>query len=168
MTGLTFTGSQHKLLLPPDTREAVNSWIKQQAVSSHRSPDQTAFSRLIDFWFMSIAWAVHHDLKPAEKATGKQFVNLGPNQNDIRMFEDWRGDLLTVLAVYEFGHDSKDASDVRKVIDLANRYAEVGAPALLEVLREQDNLAMPKLYVAADIFSLVVEENSHEYRGLVF
>ncbi|WP_248960907.1 hypothetical protein [Sphaerisporangium perillae] len=90
-------------------------------------------------------------------------MNLGPTSSDIKQFEEWRGDLLTILAVHEFGHDSPHVTDVRKVVDLANRYAEVGAPLLFERLSEQEDLAVPKLYLAAEIMSEVIAENIDEY-----
>ncbi|MFD8527147.1 hypothetical protein ACFV0L_07010 [Streptosporangium canum] len=123
---------------------------------------------MIDFWFTSIAWAVHCGLRPAPKATGKHFVNLGPNPNDIKHFEEWRGELLTILAVYNFGHESSDISDVRKIIDLANRYAEVGSPLLLDRLSEYDDFALPRLYLAADVMTAVIEDGSEKYSGRVF
>jgi hypothetical protein len=162
MSMITFTGSQHRLLLPDAVKDRVAPWIQTQPTTAYRSADQAPFRRMIDFWFTAIAWAVYEGVEPAIETTGRYFVNLGPNPNDIRNFEEWRGDLLIVLAVREFGVDSSEIADARKVIDLANRYAEVGAPLLLERLEQSTDLALPKLYVVADIFGdIAVKTAAH-------
>lgn len=158
MPALTFTGFQHRLLLPDRIKDRVTPWIQVQATTAYRTADQAPFRRMIDFWFAAIAWAIRHGVKPAEDATGRFFVNLGPNPNDIRNFEEWRADLLAILAVRDFGVDSPDVTDTRKVINLANRYAEAGAPLLLDRLEQSTNLALPRLYVVADILSELVSE----------
>jgi len=157
---LTFTGSQHRLLLPEEVKDRVAPWIQTQPTTAYRTADQAPFRRMIDFWFSSIAWAVSQEAAPVEEATGRFFVNLGPNPNDIRSFEEWRADLLTILAVRDFGVDSADVSDTRKVIDLANRYAEAGAPLLLDRLEQSADLALPRLYVVADILGELVTETA--------
>jgi hypothetical protein len=111
---------------------------------------------MIDFWFAAIAWAVSQSIDPVDETTGRFFVNLGPNTNDIRSFEEWRSDLLTVLAVRDFGADSADITDTRKIIDLANRYAEAGASFLLDRLEQSVDLALPRLYVVAEILGTLV------------
>lgn len=158
MPTLTFTGSQHRLLLPDGIKDRVAPWIQTQPTTSYRTADQAPFRRMIDFWFTSIAWAVCHCTEPVAEATGRFFVSLGPNPNDIRNFEEWRADLLAILAVRDFGVDSPDVADTRKIIDLANRYAEAGAPLLLEGLEQRADLALPRLYVIANILDGLVTE----------
>lgn len=158
MPTLTFTGSQHRLLLPDQIKDRAVPWIQVQATTRYRTADQAPFRRMIDFWFTAIAWAVRHGVQPVEQATGRSFVSLGPNPNDIRNFEEWRADLLAILAVRDFGTDSPDVSNTRKVVDLANRYAEAGAPLLLERLEHSVDLALPRLYLVADIFTELVTE----------
>jgi hypothetical protein len=155
---LTFTGSQHRLLLPDGIRDRIAPWIQVQATTRYRTADQAPFRRMIDFWFTAIAWAVRHGIQPVEQTTGRSFVSLGPNPNDIRNFEEWRADLLAILAVRDFGMDSPDVSNTRKVIDLANRYAEAGAPLLLERLEQSVDLALPRLYLVADLLAGLVTE----------
>ena len=168
MSTLTFTGSQHRLLLPEVIRARVAPWIQTQPTTAYRSADQAPFRRMLDFWFAAIAWAVYQGVEPAKETTGGHFVNLGPNPNDIRNFEEWRADLLTILAVREFGANSPDVADTRKVIDLANRYAEAGAPLLLERLEQSTDLALPRLYVVADILADIVTETTVRSPDLSF
>lgn len=160
MSTLTFTGSQHRLFLPDWVKDRVAPWIQTQSTTTYRTADQAPFRRMIDFWFTAIAWAVCHEVDPVDETTGRFFVNIGPNPNDIRIFEEWRADLLTILAVRDFGVDSPDVSDPRKVIDLANRYAEAGGPLLLDRLEQSADLALPRLYVVADILAGLVTETA--------
>lgn len=168
MPTLTFTGSQHRLLLPDNIKDRVAPWIQTQPTTAYRSADQAPFRRMIDFWFTAIAWAVSYGVEPATETTGRFFVNLGPNPNDIRNFEEWRADLLTILAVRDFGVDSPDVLETRKVIDLANRYAEAGAPLLLDRLEESADLALPKLYVVAEILTGLVTNTTAQRPGRSF
>ena len=168
MPTLTYTGSQHRLLLPDEIKDRAVRWIQTQTTTAYRNADQAPFRRMIDFWFTAIAWAVHHGVPPVEQATGRFFVSLGPNPNDIRNFEEWRADLLAVLAVRDYGADSPDTRDTRKVIDLANRYAEAGAPLLLDRLEEDTDLALPRLYLVAELLSLLVTESAAERSDRAF
>jgi hypothetical protein len=120
---------------------------------------EAPFRRLIDFWFAAVAWAVHHGYAPVEKASGGKFVSLGPNPNDVRQFEDWRGELLIALAVREFGHESDAVRDSLQIMDLANRYAESGANALLRSLDDAADFEVPILYQVADLFLDAAEES---------
>lgn len=165
---LTFTGSQHRLLLPDEVKERATPWIQRQATNTYRTADQAPFRRMIDFWFTAITWAVRHEVQPVAKATGGLFVNLGPNPNDVRNFDEWRADLLVILAVHQFGPDSSDVSDTRKVIDLANRYAEAGAPLLLERFERGMDLSLPRLYQVADLLAGLVTEGSAQRSGRTF
>ena len=168
MPTLTFTGAQHRLLLPEPIKDRAAPWIQVQATTSYRNADQAPFRRMIDFWFTAIAWAVRHGIPPVEQATGRLFVNLGPNPNDIRNFEEWRADLLAVLAARDLGVESSEATNTRRVIELANRYAEAGAPLLLDALDQGTDLALPRLYVVADLFSGLVSEAAAEREGVTF
>lgn len=168
MPTLTFTGSQHRLLLPDEIKDRAASWIQVQATTRYRSTDQAPFRRMVDFWFTAIAWAVRHEVQPVDHATGGFFVSLGPNPNDIRNFEEWRADLLAILAVRDFGRESPDVLNTRKVINLANRYAEAGAPLLLERLEQSIDLALPRLYLVGEILSELVTEGAAQRSDRTF
>ena len=145
------TAAQHSIMLPESIREKALRWVQTQAAASHRKPTDAPFRRLIDFWFASIAWAVHKNVKPVKECSGTKFVSIGPKSNDVTL-EDWRCDLLTILAVCEFGHDDEQVQDLRSVVDLANRYAEAGAPGLVEALEGMEEFAVPMLYRVIDLF----------------
>jgi len=144
--------SQHNLKLPDDIKETALRWVQTQSATAHRKPTDAPFRRLIDFWFAAIAWAVHTGLKPAPSSTGGKFVSIGPKTQDVNI-EDWKCNLLTVLAVRTFGHEDARAQDPAAIVDLANRYAESGAPALVMKLESVQELAIPMLYRVADLFT---------------
>lgn len=61
-----------------------------------------------------------------------------------------------------------DAADTRKVIEFADRYAAVGAPLLLGRLEQSTDLALPGLYVMADILADIVTETAARSSDLSF
>lgn len=75
---------------------------------------------------------------------------------------------LLFLAARDFGVDSADVTDTRKVIELANRYAEAGAPLLLDRLEQQTDLALPRLYLVAELFSDLVSSAVSDREGKTF
>lgn len=148
--------AQHNLKLPDDIKEKALRWVQAQAATAHRKPSDAPFRRLIDFWFAAIAWAVHTGLEPVSAATGGKFVSIGPKSQDVSI-EDWKCNLLLVLAVKAFGHEDPRAQDPSAVVDLANRYAEAGAAALVTKLESVEELATPMLYRVTDLFTDEVE-----------
>lgn len=144
--------TQHSIRLPDDLKERALLWVQTQAATAHRKPTDAPFRRLIDFWFAAIAWAVHSNIQPVQEATGSKFVSIGPKSQDVNI-EDWKCDLLTVLAVREFGHDNPKAQNPAEIVDLANRYAEAGAPLLVAKLESAQDLAIPMLYRVTDLFT---------------
>jgi hypothetical protein len=119
---------------------------------AHRTPQDAPFRRLIDFWFASIAWAVQHGISPVAKAQGDKFVSIGPTPQDVRL-QQWKLDLLVLLAVRDFGHEAPQTQEPGDIVDLANRYAEAGASRLLTELESAREFAVPMLYRVTDLFS---------------
>lgn len=156
MSTPSLRASQHTLKLPEDIKETALRWVQRQSATAHRKPSDAPFRRLIDFWFASIAWAVHTDIQPVERASGGKFVSIGPKQEDVNI-EEWRCELLFILAVEEFGQEDARAQNPTDVVDLANRYAEAGAPLLIERLESVEELAIPMLYRVTDLFTDEVE-----------
>jgi len=144
--------TQHSLKLPSDLKEKALRWVQTQAATAHRQPTDAPFKRQIDFWFAAIAWAVHSNLRPVATASGDKFVSIGPKSQDVNI-EDWKCDLLIVLAVRDFGHEDSRTQDPAEIIELANRYAEAGAAALVARLESVQELAIPMLYRVTDLFT---------------
>jgi hypothetical protein len=166
----SFTESQHRLLLPEKTRDAAKErWVTQQQTQKRRSIDDAPFPRMVDFWFMSVAFAAHEDLEIPEKASGVMFVQLGPNKQDLQRFPDYWARLLTLLAVQEWGYDDPNCTVPAKIIDLANRFAEVGSPLLLSKLENEiDDLSSARLNVLSDVLIEETEETRKSLGKTVF
>jgi hypothetical protein len=154
----TFLEKQHPLKLPETLKERALKWVQTQAATKHKRPLDAPFKRLVDIWFAGIAWAVHKEIPPVSVASGKKFVSLGPNQQDLANFAPWRAKLLTVVAIRDFGHEDDRVRDSNEIIDLANRYAEVGVNELVNQLEKQAELEVPRLHSVVEFFSDEVSE----------
>jgi len=144
--------TQQPIKLPDEIKEKALRWVQTQAATAHRKPTDAPFQRLIDFWFAAIAWAIHTGLRPVDTVSGSKFVSIGPTSKDVNI-EDWKCDLLRILALNEFGHEDSRAREATAVIDLGNRYAEAGATALIAKLESVQELTIPMLYRVADLFT---------------
>ena len=149
--------TQHSLKLPSEIKEKALRWVQTQAATAHRQPTDAPFRRQIDFWFAAIAWAIHSGLPPVGVASGDKFVSIGPKSQDVNI-EDWKCDLLTVLAVRDFGHEDPRTQNPAEIVELANRYAEAGAQALVTRLESVEELAIPMLYRVTDLFTDEVQK----------
>jgi hypothetical protein len=167
---VSFTDTQHRLFLPAEIRDAAKErWVTQQQAQKRRSIDDAPFPRMVDFWFMSIGLAVHRDLAPVEKISGVMFVQIGPNKQDLQKFPEFWTRTLTLLAVNEWGYDDPRCIDPARVIDLANRYAEVGSPVLLGALESQmDDMSSARLYVLSDVLIEETEPTRQSLGSKVF
>jgi hypothetical protein len=148
-----FVDKQHALKLPKPLKERALKWVQVQAATKHKRALDAPFKRLVDIWFAGIAWAVHKQIPPASVASGDKFVSLGPNKQDLANFAPWRAKLLTVVAIREFGHEDDRTQDSHAIIDLANRYAEVGTKELISQLGKEAELEVPHLQSVVDLFS---------------
>lgn len=153
----SLTASQHSLVLPTGVREEVGDWIQTQPVGEHRDPLQAPFPRVIDFWFMSVCWAVGRSLTPVDQCSGGKFVTIGPNAQDVKKVPEAWGQLLCILGVRDFGVEDDRSREAKELVDLANRYAEVGAPKLLSVLKEREQFETPRLYQMVEFLEEVME-----------
>jgi hypothetical protein len=97
-------------------------------------------------------------LPPVDKAKGTKFVSIGPTSQDVRL-QNWKLELLTLLAVREYGHEDQKSQEPGEIVELANRYAEAGAEPLLAKLEAAREFAEPQLYKVADIFTDAFEES---------
>ena len=102
------TTSQRSIRMTDAAKERALRWVQSQAATTHRSPSDAPFKRLIDFWFAAIAWAVAHNIRPVEQCTGDKFVSIGPTPSDVRI-QQWKTDMLTLLALHEYGHEDAPA-----------------------------------------------------------
>lgn len=145
------TARQHDLRLPKAIKEkAFASFVSNQPNSSHRPSDEAPFRRMYDFWFASILWAEHNNLSPVSGVATEKFVSAGPTPSDAKL-ENWMLELLLLIAVHRLQPDINMLPDPNQVFKLANEMAAVGAPRLIEELRNA-GMMEPLLYTTVALF----------------
>ena len=99
------------------------------------------FRRKIDFWVMSIAYAVLIDLDPVAEPPTDRFVSVSTNPKEGPSLPDEVQTALIALHVAENQDASVDEIDLTPsaILRTADRYAEAGASALLERLNSALN-----------------------------
>lgn len=123
----------HGLYLPRQSEDDV-----QRHVRMHQSagPEGAPFRRQLDFWAFSIATALAMGLRPLDQPPsrwGRRFVDT----KSVEIADDLC-DLLAVVAFHHLGSDHDDIDDPAQIVEIANRYAGAGCPAVLEQLSGRD------------------------------
>lgn len=129
---ISFTAKAHSLRLPAHLHERVHPYVRTHQKGEQRqtkSAETAPFARQIDFWALSVAYAVSKGLAPDASMATAKFVDTRAVD-----FPAWLGDLLCILAVDAFGHENDRVQDPGDIIDLANQYAAAGTEPLLGIL----------------------------------
>lgn len=124
------SAQSHGLRLPDEHRADIERYVQQHQqgkVTAERAP----FRRQIDLWAFAIATAIAKGLPPADEATGRVFVRT----RDVQMSDDLC-DLLAVLAFATLGIDDPKVDDPAAIIDVGNRFAAAGCPAVIAELAD--------------------------------
>ena len=119
------------VVVADDFRKHFDSFVQRREGKTAR-PEHQPFDRNVDFWFAAICIAAKRGLKPT-LPSGKTYkaaegVAIGS--------PDWRTTALTLLAIAE----TADASVVDRpgeMMRIANGYANVGFPELLDILESR-------------------------------
>lgn len=114
-----------------DYRRHFDAYVQRREGKGAR-PEHQPFNRNVDFWFAAICVAVRKGIKPAPPA-GKTYkaaegVALG--------LPDWRPTALTLLAIADSGEPSV-VERPGEMMRIANAYAHVGFPELLDILESR-------------------------------
>jgi hypothetical protein len=109
----------------------------QQGSGGRAAAGTHPFRRKIDFWVMSISYAVFLDLDPAADPPTDKFVSISTNPKEGPSLPDEVQTALIALHVAEHQDVPVDDIDLTPtaILRTADRYAEVGAGALIERLR---------------------------------
>ena len=123
---------QYGLVLPKRDKQQIERYVAQSGrdVSVERVP----FRRQVDFWAFSIATALTMKLEPLEgppSRWGRVFIYTPQG-----VMDDDLCSLLAVVAIAKMGIDSPDVGNPARIIELSNRLAGVGCPAVLRKLSE--------------------------------
>lgn len=108
----------------------------QQGSGGRSAAGTHPFRRKIDFWVMSIAYAVFLDLEPDAEPPADKFVSVSTNPKEGPSLPDEVQTALIALHVAEHRDVPVDEIDLTPpaILRTADRYAEVGASALIERL----------------------------------
>lgn len=128
-----FSGRGHGLVLPRGDEDQIDRYVAMHS-SDRASVERHPFPRQVDFWAFSVLAALIWDLPPREDPPGRWgkvfiYTSQGILDNDV-------GSLLAVIAVSKLGHDDPEVGEPRRIVDLANRLAGAGCPAVLRRLSE--------------------------------
>ena len=131
--GALFSGRGHGLVLPRSEEEQIDRYVAMHS-SDRASVERHPFPRQVDFWAFSIVAALAWDLDPREDPAarwGKVFIYTSQG-----ILDDDLCSLLAVIAVAKLGHADPEVGEPRRIVDLANRLAGAGCPAVLRKLSE--------------------------------
>ena len=124
----------HPLRLPRKHGADVQRYVlaHQTAATYDRAP----FRRQLDFWAFSVAVALARDLPPLDGPSSK----WGDKFVDTRNVEMQKElcDLLAVAAFHHLGVEHDGINDPVRIIEIGNRLAGAGCPAVLEHLGSRD------------------------------
>jgi hypothetical protein len=127
------TTNQYKLVLPQGIKDQATLYVQKQAGESARAVEGAPFRRMVDFWIMAIVYAVSKRLQPSHH-DGEAFVSIGPTSKDVKLDSAIK-ELLVLVAVWHLRPTRDSVPSAGVVVDICNRLAGAGAPALLAELK---------------------------------
>lgn len=125
------TDSQHRLCFPADFAPPDN-WIASQNRSS--DPTDAPFRRKVEFWLLSIAYAIRRKFPPNMNARLEHFATVGPNErNDVKL-DSQVLQLLLHVAIWHRRADitRETVPSAEDVFKICNAYSAAAASALLD------------------------------------
>ena len=128
-----FSSSYFGLVLPKGDNEEISRYVAMHS-TERGSVERRPFRRQVDFWAFSLSTALAMCLEPREgspNSWGKVFIYTSQG-----ILSDELCSLLAVVAVARIGQDDPEIAEPRRIVDLANRLAGAGCPAVLKKLSE--------------------------------
>lgn len=100
------------------------------------------FPRYVDLWFLAVCVGAANSVRlPEDPASGWQsFITGAEGLNS----DPWRVDMLELLAIAA-ADDTSVIGQPRQVLDVANRYASVGTPVVLDWLKSGQSTSIDNL-----------------------
>ena len=145
------TQKTHTLRFPKNSKDDIQRFVSMhQSTGVERSP----FRRQLDFWAFSIATALAENLDPLDAPSSKwgdKFVDT----RDVEMPEALC-DILAIAAFCHLGYEHEGIDDPAQIIEVGNRLAGAGCPAVLEQLNSHDLRLTPldkALNLAATLYT---------------
>jgi len=88
---------------------------------------------MVDMWFLALCIAVKEGLKPEPLVKGKTYKAI---EGVVFGSDSWRSNALMLLAIAHTG-DIQVTNQPHEMMRIANAYALVGLPRLIEILEER-------------------------------
>jgi len=134
-----FQASAFTLRVPTKLNDEISLLCRagtpaQGRARAHAQEEHVPFRRKIDFWLLALAVACALDLSPDEEPSSLSGTKFVDTQGLPNLPEHFGGFLMT-LAISEWGYQDSRLKDLSEVVELANRFAGVGAPKLLAATR---------------------------------
>ena len=125
----------HTLRLPAQSKDDIERYVLQHQKGSV-SPERAPFRRQLDFWAFAIATAIAQGIGPLEEGSSR----WGQKFADTRSVQlpDGLSDLLAIVALGTLGPEHEGIDDPAEIVELGNRYAGAGCPAVLKQLNNPD------------------------------
>ena len=131
--GDLFRARGHALVLPRENEDEINRFVGMHS-GERESVERRPFRRQVDFWAFCIATALAMKLEPRKDPAGRWGKNFIYTSQGI--MDDDLCSLLAVIAVGRLGHENPEVTEIRRIVDLANRLAAAGCPVVLKKLSD--------------------------------
>jgi hypothetical protein len=119
-----------ELEIPEVYRRAVEQFCQTQPGGGAKpSPDDSPFERYIDMWFVAVCLGAKRGKPPKAPKTKTHKFQTGV----ILSGDPYRIEFLELLAISHF-NDPFILENPSKIVDMANEFAAVGLPELVEML----------------------------------
>ena len=131
--GDLFKARSHGLALPRECEDEINRFVATHSGETE-NVERRPFRRQVDFWAFCIATALALKLEPQEGSASRRGKNFVYTSQGV--MNDELCSLLAVIAVANLGHDNPEATEIPRIVDLANRLAAAGCPVVLKKLSD--------------------------------
>ncbi len=146
----------HPLRLPKRYGDDIHRYVRQH--QKRATPERAPFRRQLDVWAFSIAIAIAQDLRPLDQASskwGKKFVDT----RQVTISDDL-ADLLAVAAFHYLGYEHEGIDKPAEIIEINNRLAGAGCPAVFDHLSSTD-LRLTPLEKALNLAASMLDTRSN-------
>ncbi len=154
-----FRARAHALVLPRENEDEINRFVGMHS-GERESVERRPFRRQVDFWAFCVATALAMKLEPRKGPAGRWGKNFIYTSQGI--MNDDLCSLLAVIAVGRLGHDNPEVTEMRRIVDLANRLAAAGCPVVLKKLSDNPLRTTPldqMLELARSLQDRMIPEN---------
>ena len=138
------------LVYPLEQREYYERYC--QTSTARPSLDQVPFPRMVDLWFVGLAFAAREKLAPIDLSK-QETSNFTPGSIFDRE-DSWRVQVVMLVAIAIEGQLDV-VGDARRVMAIANGLAAAGVPLVVDMLVEGDH---PPIWSLSDALEEILSK----------